>query len=67
MMDMLLTTLLGTLYLIGVLAAVLVALASNDAQRRADACKVLRMLISPLLRSIPQRRNNRTGALGRKQ
>jgi hypothetical protein len=66
-MDMLLTALLGALYLIGILAAVLVALASNDTERRADACKVLRMLISPLLRSIPQRQNNRTGAPRRKQ
>lgn len=58
-MDMLLTALLGALYLIGILAAVLVALASNDPERRADACKVLRMLISPLRRSS---RNARTTA-----
>jgi hypothetical protein len=66
-MDMLLTALLGVLYLVGILAAVLVALASNDTERRADACKVLRMLISPLRRPSPQRQNNRTRALGRRQ
>lgn len=46
-MDILLTVLPGALYLIGILAAVLVALASKDTRRRADACKVLHMLLSP--------------------
>jgi hypothetical protein len=38
------------LYLVGVLAAVLVALASADPRRRADARKVLHMLLSALPR-----------------
>lgn len=54
-MDMLLTALLGVLYLIGILAAVLVALASNDTRRRADAHKVLRTLLSLLPRPDPQK------------
>ena len=45
-----LTAVLGVLYLVGVLAAVLVALASADARRRADARKVLHMLLSALPR-----------------
>ena len=63
---MLLTVLLGVLYLLGILAAVLVALASNDTRRRADACKVLRMLLSPLPRPNPQRRD-RASAITRKR
>lgn len=66
-MDILLTALLGALYLIGILAAVLVALASNDTRRRADACKVLRILLSPLPRPITQRQNNSMGAPNKKQ
>jgi hypothetical protein len=56
-MNMLLTVLLGALYLLGILAAVLVALASKDTRRRADACKVLRMLLSPFPRPNPQHRD----------
>lgn len=39
---------LGALYLTGVLAAVLVALVSADRERRADARKVLNLLLSAL-------------------
>jgi hypothetical protein len=62
-MNILLTALPGALYLTGILAAVLVALASNDTHRRADACKVLRMLLSPLPKAKPQRQKNHTEAL----
>jgi hypothetical protein len=53
-MDILLTVLPGALYLVGILAAVLVALVSKDTRRRADACKVLRLLLAP--RARPQHR-----------
>ncbi len=68
-MYMLFTALLGVLYLTGILAAVLVALASSDPRRRADARRVLRMLLAPL--PLPQpsplreddRRTTNTAAL----
>jgi len=41
---------LGALYLISVLAAVLFALVSADRERRADARKVLYLLLSALPR-----------------
>ena len=43
-----LTEVLGALYLTGVLAAVLVALVASDRDRRADARKVLHLLLSAL-------------------
>lgn len=51
-----LTEVLGALYLSGVLAAVLVALVSSDRERRADARKVLHLLLSALPRFRRPRR-----------
>jgi hypothetical protein len=55
-MPIILTGFLGVLYLIGVLAAVLVALMSPDRERRADARKVLHLLLSVLPGSHRPRR-----------
>ena len=49
-MSTILTSALGILYLTAVLAAAAVALASADPQRRADARKVLSLLLSALPR-----------------
>jgi len=46
--SIVLVEVLGALYLISVLAAVLVALVSADRERRADARKVLRLLLSAI-------------------
>ncbi len=46
--SIVLTAVLGALYLTGVLAAVLVALVSSDRERRTDARKVLHLLLSVL-------------------
>lgn len=62
-----LPALLGVLYLIGILAAVAVALASNDTRRRSDACKVLRMLLFPLPQPDRQRKNNHTETPSKEQ
>jgi hypothetical protein len=57
-MPIILTGLLGVLYLIGVLAAVLVALVSSDRERRTDARKVLHLLLSALPGCRCQRRQD---------
>jgi hypothetical protein len=60
-MHMLLTELIGVVYLIGILAAVLVALTSSDPRRRGDALKVLSLLLSTIPQFSPRHPNGRTG------
>lgn len=54
-MDVTAAVLIGALYMTGVLAAVLAALIPRDQLRRADARKVLFMLLHQLPR-IPRQR-----------
>lgn len=49
-MSAILTSVIGILYVTAVLAAAITALTSADTQRRADARKVLSLLLSALPR-----------------